>query len=156
MNINICINYFDNKMKPSQAIAYEPLGFASVKAQSILCFAYDMCESYYGHVSEPQPKSHHFQAQDPRKFLNDYYNKLTVSPNPVGDYAIFTWELPLFEGEATLRVADINGVIVQQVKINQKQGQWLWDTRNVKNGTYIYEIVFNGNQLASGKIVIQK
>jgi hypothetical protein len=35
-------------------------------------------------------------------------------------------------------------------------GHYLWDTRNIPSGFYIYEISTDGKKLNSGKIVVQK
>jgi hypothetical protein len=35
------------------------------------------------------------------------------------------------------------------------QGQQLWDTREVKPGVYLYQLMQNNKQIASGKVIVQ-
>ncbi|MEA3444097.1 MAG: T9SS type A sorting domain-containing protein, partial [Bacteroidota bacterium] len=113
-------------------------------------------DRYNGQPVQPIVRLHNeyygLEEQEPAPTLGE----LMVYPNPAGNHASFEWELPLLENEAYLRLTDLNGVIIKQITFTEKQGQWLWDTRKVKNGTYIFEIVSNGKQLANGKLVIQK
>ncbi|MEA3444296.1 MAG: hypothetical protein U9R19_06160, partial [Bacteroidota bacterium] len=156
-NYNKTIHDLDSlELISLQAIADEPLGFAKAKAKSILCFAYDVCEPYYGYVSDYQPKSARTNTQDPYKLISDYYNKLKVSPNPVKDHAIFEWELPLLESDARLIISDIMGIVIEEFAITLKQGNLIWDTQKTTNGVYLYEIVENEKQLTNGKLIISK
>lgn len=139
-----------------QAIADEPLGFATTKARNILNTINGTCEEYYGYVSDAQPKSARANVQNPDKVLNEYYNKVSCKPNPVKDYAIFEWELLTLEGMAQLSITDVHGVIVLQRTISEIRGAWTWDTHTIADGIYVYEIVSGNKQLASGKIVISK
>ena len=132
-------------------------GWAGAKARNILCYVYGLCEdSPIVTDTSSAPKSAELNFYDPEKLLNEAYNKLSVKPNPADNFAKFEWELPLLGGETILRIVDLNGKTIQQHLISDKLGTWMWDTRSVKDGTYLYEINANGKQLANGKLVIQK
>lgn len=139
-----------------QSIADEPLGFAAGKARGILCFAYNICESDYGHVTEAQPKSARAPQPDPYKLIHDFYNKLTVSPNPANEFTVITYELPLLETEAQLRISDISGKVVEILSIDGKVGTRIWDTHKTAEGIYLLEVISNGTQITNTKLVITK
>ncbi len=138
-----------------EIIADEPLGFASAKAQNILCFAYDMCNGRYGHIGDSLPKSYTIEHNRFNNFNNDY-NKLKVSPNPATDFTVFEWELPLLETSADLIITDIKGTIIKKVTIENKQGVYILETKNINNGIYLYEIKEYNKQLTNGKLIISR
>jgi len=80
--------------------------------------------------------------------------EVKVFPNPAKDYVTFSWELPLLKGNAELIITDINGKSITQKTIASKRGQWIWDTRTIKKGIYLYEIKTDNERLGNGKIVI--
>jgi len=80
--------------------------------------------------------------------------RLKVYPNPASVYASFIWNLPLLKSTAEIRIFDANAKIITQKTINTKLGQWVWDTRAIKNGVYYYEVLSENQQLSNGKIII--
>ncbi|MCF8373021.1 MAG: T9SS type A sorting domain-containing protein [Bacteroidales bacterium] len=139
-----------------QAIADEPLGFAKAKAKSILCFAYNICEPYYGYVSDAQPKSVRSNSQDPYKIINESYNKLIVSPNPASNFTSISWEAPLLEDGAIIKITDITGKVIVTIPVNKKMDTHVWETNDIEEGVYLIELCQNSNQLAHSKLVITK
>lgn len=59
------------------------------------------------------------------------------------------------EHQAVLSVLDVNGKIILNQPIRTKEGQWMWDTRNMASGVYFYEIKDDTGRLSSGKVVIK-
>ncbi len=142
-----------SELEQLQQIADLYLGRASVMAQNILCFGYQICydnsnESQYKHMEYSKPKI------SANQILNEAYNKIEVIPNPASVYASFIWNLPLLKTTAEIKVFDINAKIITQKTINTKLGQWVWDTRAIKNGVYYYEVLSENQQLSNGKIII--
>ena len=88
------------------------------------------------------------------QIIQSAYNKITATPNPASVYVAFTWTLPLLKGNAVLFITDINGKTIAQQTITSKQGQWIWDTRAIKNSIYLYEVRSDNQGLGNGKIVI--
>ncbi len=83
------------------------------------------------------------------------YNSIHVFPNPASTFTTFEWKLPLMEHQAVLSVLDVNGKIILNQPIRTKEGQWMWDTRNMASGVYFYEIKDDTGRLSSGKVVIK-
>jgi hypothetical protein len=142
-----------SELEQLQQIADLYLGKASVMAQNILCFGYQICYDNsnpleYTHLKFSKPKISASQI------LNEAYNKVDVIPNPATVYASFIWNIPLLKSTAEIRIFDANAKIITQKTINTKQGQWVWDTRAIKNGVYYYEVLSENQQLSKGKIII--
>ena len=82
---------------------------------------------------------------------------VSVYPNPATTYVTFEYQMPQFVEKATLLITDIKGSIVKQQLITGYEGQYLWDTRKVENGIYLYVLKNNkGETLTSGKVSILK
>ncbi len=84
-----------------------------------------------------------------------YGLNITAKPNPATDWVAFDYTLPENEGSATLTLTDITGKIVELFNLNGQQGQKVWDTRDIKPGTYIYTLKV-ASFSKTGKIVISK
>ena len=79
----------------------------------------------------------------------------TADPNPAKEWAAFNYTLPDAEGKAVIKVTDATGRIIKTVEVSGKQGQYVWDTRDVKPGVYFYTFVVNGSGTTS-KLIITK
>jgi len=90
----------------------------------------------------------------PNELINGFYNKVLVSPNPVSDFAEFSWDLQLLESCALLEVFDVNGKVIYQFQIMDKIGAHVWRISGLDSGNYNYRINENGKILASGKLTI--
>ncbi len=78
---------------------------------------------------------------------------LTVEPNPARDWAAFDYTLPETEGKGAIKISDVRGKVIKTVEVSGTQGQYVWDTRQVKPGVYFYTFVVNGTGTTS-KLVI--
>ncbi len=137
-----------------QQIANTTNGRSSILAQNILCFGYQLCKDYLPCDSNSEHQKMSKPAKTAKQIFNSAYNKITASPNPAKTYVVFNWQLPLLNTNANLHITDVNGKIVEQRTISTKIGQWVWDTRKLNNGVYIYEIKSINQSLGSGKIII--
>ena len=79
---------------------------------------------------------------------------IVANPNPAKTWTAFDYKLFFDESSGLITVSDINGKEIDRFNISGKQGQQVWDTRNVKPGVYIYTISSSGST-KSGKLVIQ-
>jgi hypothetical protein len=78
---------------------------------------------------------------------------LVVYPNPASSWVAFDFTLPVHVNEAILQITDAQGRNVVSFTLKVKQGQQLWDIREVKKGTYFYNLKANG-QSKNGKLII--
>lgn len=118
---------------------------------NILCFFYNICEPVdYSLSTLPAQKSYGFSENGNSKAQN----RLHVYPNPASTYATFSWMLPDSELQSIIRISSVSGNVITQYTITTNKGQWLWDTRNLYSGIYVYELINNNLILETGKINI--
>lgn len=123
-----------------QQIANNKIGIASTYAQNILCYAYHQCiDNIQIDENQDKMKSTNFTNKS-NKVNQKEYNQVTATPNPASIFVKFDWNLPLLKGNALLKISDLNGKILDQKIITTPKGQWIFDTRYIKNGIYLYEI----------------
>jgi hypothetical protein len=79
----------------------------------------------------------------------------TVEPNPAREWAAFDYTLPEAEGKGVINITDASGRVIKTIEVTGTQGQYVWDTREVKPGVYFYTFVVNGTGTTS-KLVITK
>lgn len=128
-------------------------GTAGVQARSIL-------EQSYGHhfcnclnISDNQGfKS---TGVDPSLLNQAYGVSLSVDPNPARVWATFNYTLPETKSKGVIKISDATGKLIKVVEVRGVQGQYVWDTREVKPGVYFYTFVVNGAGTTS-KLVITK
>ena len=125
----------------------------AILARNILCFLYDIC---IDDVPAP-PKmlrigSNGNNSQNSTPFIAS----VKVMPNPAHEYASFIWDMKSFDKSSILYIFDQNGKIVVTQPIDTKQGQWVWNIKNVPNGVYVYTLKSKQLILYSGKIIVNK
>jgi predicted secreted protein len=139
-----------------EQIAIDKTGPSAIKSRNILCFVFGLCEEYPGNPGDTsQNKSAPFEG-DPTQILNEAYTTLEVSPNPATHYAEFSWEILNFNDKVLLEIYDASRKPVNSHSIISSRGKWIWDTREVMPGIYIYSVSSNDTQLSNGKITVQK
>jgi len=152
-NRNI-LQLVSQEIETLQQIANMNTGRSSVLAQNILCFGYQLCVDYLPAEGEGEQLKSTKPEKTAKEVINAAYNKITVTPNPANVYVAFSWELPLLKGNAELIITDINGKSITQKTITTVRGQWIWDTRTIKKGIYLYEIKSDNERLGDGKVII--
>jgi len=144
----------DDEINTLKQIADNNTGRSSILSQNILCFFYQMCVDYLTDENEGKHLSFSKPKIPASQIIQSAYNKITASPNPASVYVAFSWTLPLLKGNAELLITDVNGKTIAQQTITAKRGQWIWDTRAIKNSIYLYEVRSDNQRLGNGKIVI--
>ena len=86
---------------------------------------------------------------------NEIDNGLVIkaSPNPASSWVAFDYTLPVHANEAVLQISDVHGRSIIAFVITAKQGQQLWDIRDVKKGVYLYTLK-TGAISKHGKLII--
>jgi len=134
-------------------VADNSSGTASAQAKGILEFAYGyhFCNCLgvdtFGYKSSSLFK--------PGAFEKLYGVEITVEPNPAKDWTAFNYSLPDHDSDGVIKISDYTGKLMATLPINGKQGQKIWDTRNIKSGVYFYTLNVSGFN-KSGKIVVSK
>ena len=80
---------------------------------------------------------------------------IIVKPNPANQWTVFDYQIPEADVFGEIRITDINGRIIESFRVSGKQGQKIWDTRNLQSGLYFYTFTVN-DIYKSGKIIILK
>ncbi|MDR3046039.1 MAG: M4 family metallopeptidase [Bacteroidales bacterium] len=124
-------------------------GIAKSFADNILCYTYDICPEEIQYV-EPKRLTFSNSNKTDNKFDNFF---MKIKPNPADTYCEFEWNFGDMDGEKSLVITAVNGTTIQTKLLAGSQGQWVWDTRGVIAGFYIYSVYKDGILLESGKII---
>ncbi len=134
-------------------IADSSKGIAGTYAKNILKAAYN-----YQYVNCPclEGTAGHKRSTVNMNDLNRVSGiDISVKPNPANQWAAFDYILPNNETNGTITMKDITGKTIEVLHVSGKQGQKLWDTRQTKQGVYIF-VLESAGYSKSGKIVINK
>lgn len=123
-------------------------------AQNILCFFYGICDDK--HTPLPIDDEIVIKSGKANNVQLNAEFSIQVFPNPADSYTTIEWEFPSQDVKGNLVITDIVGNVIVQERLSSQQGQWLWDTRNINNGTYIYKVTIDNKKTVSGKIVVNK
>lgn len=80
---------------------------------------------------------------------------IKVCPNPANEYAVFRYTLPAETREALLQIRDLSGRPVETLILQGREGEKLWDARDVSAGIYIYSLKA-GKLSVNGKLAVVK
>ncbi|MDR3047232.1 MAG: M4 family metallopeptidase [Bacteroidales bacterium] len=118
-------------------------------ADNILCYTYNLCPEDEEYV-EPKRLNHSNANKHDSKFDHFF---VQIKPNPADTYCEFEWNFGDMEGVKTLTITGVNGTTILSRLLSNSQGQWVWDTRGLISGFYIYSVYKDGILLETGKIV---
>ena len=86
------------------------------------------------------------------KAVDEY---LVIQPNPASNFVYFRLEKPVQEG-TRLIIRDINGKMIKKLNLQKGKEDYLWESKDIPSGVYIYHLIKEGFILQSGKIVLSK
>lgn len=142
----------DTEFTLLQSIADSSEGKAGSKAKGII-------RKYYGghfydciSLDENSFKS---SPVNPNILGEVYGLNITCMPNPAKEWTAFDYRLPDNESSATLSVFDNTGKLVFNKELSGQNGQYVWDTKKIVAGQYIY-IIHSAGFNKSGKITVIK
>jgi hypothetical protein len=129
-------------------------GIAAERAENILCFFYEFCLDDNG-----APKNNTVKTDKPQLTLEEAMRnaiQIEVAPNPADYLVEFEYDLLFPAQENTLRIFDVQGKPVREIRLGEEpRGIKAIDTRDLPNGFYVFEFLQDGDQVKSGKLVIQ-
>lgn len=125
----------------------------AILARNILCFLYDIC---IDDVSAPPKMLRVGSNSNSGKNTTPYIASVKVLPNPANSYVSFIWDMKSYDQPAILYIYDQTGKIVMTKKIENTQGQWIWDLKNTPSGVYVYTLKSDQLILFSGKVNVNK
>ncbi len=134
-------------------IAENSEGVGGAEARGILeaFYGYSFCDCM--NINDNQGyKSTSF---DPSSLNTVYGISIEVKPNPAKEWTAFNYTLPDNTTKGVMKIVDITGKVVEVIEVTGVEGQYIWDTRKIKSGVYMYSFAVNGIR-SSDKIVIQK
>jgi hypothetical protein len=135
-----------------EGLVAESNGLAGMQARNTLAFVYgnDYCdcpaEVEAGLKAKPivTPPLHKL-----------YEPQIEARPNPASTWVSFIYTIPEGSITALLEIRDTGGKLVYQASLDNKRGQYIWDTRNIAPGLYHYTLK-TSNGIKSGKVTIVK
>jgi hypothetical protein len=144
----------ENEVADLLNIAQTPFsGRAGGQAWNTLCFFYNICPE--GRLV-PEPRSLQGYAENTILKGGGGYQPIIAYPNPANQYTTLSYELFSSHPKTIVRISDIQGRELITFDLGENyQGQILWDTREIKSGVYIYQLLQNQIPMGSGKIIVQ-
>ena len=136
-----------------EAIANSSFDFVAAKAQSILCTYYNICFSHRENVEDPNKSATTNTLFSRNERIE--YAKVNVNPNPATTYVNFDWKIEIPTTNPYLIITDVKGNVVLNKQIHHANGEYIWQLKTIKSGTYIYTIKDQNKNLASGKLIIE-
>ncbi len=123
---------------------------AKVMVQNVLCYYYSNCveENY------ELPSSGNRVHRNPKASVKNEINNVSVGPNPALTYTTFSYSLQI--DKAILVISDVSGKEIEHITLKNKEGQQIWDTRNINNGLYYYTVTDGITKIATGKVAVAK
>lgn len=143
-----------SEMALVEQIAQNSQSYAGAQARGLLEHFYGLhfCECANTIVDENKSMDSHIEQDDFAKAMG---LNIKTEPNPASSWVAFNYQLPLGSEHAELLIKALDGKHIAQFRLSSEQGQEVWDSRNIKAGTYIYELVC-GELKQTGKIIIVK
>lgn len=135
-----------------EGYAYNSTGTAKHSARSLLAFAYGylFCDCLNTNDTAYTKTTPIIGMSSG---LKESIN-IAASPNPARIWVEFSYELFNDNSNGTITVTDINGKEVLNINIENQNGTYLWDTRNIAPGIYVYTLNSTGVS-KSGKLVVK-
>ncbi len=149
---NMSINSLDSPAKQSlETIAntYNKT-FAGQRARNALCFFYNNCLPQNFVITRANNK----HAKSNGK-ISVASNNIEVYPNPAKNYVVFKYNGGS-GSTITLHISDTYGKQIFSKEIEENKKQYVWDTRNISNGSYIYTISIASGEKYMGKVTVAK
>ncbi|MDX9771640.1 MAG: S8 family serine peptidase, partial [Tenuifilaceae bacterium] len=133
-----------------EALVEQSTGAAGRQARSILAFVYE--EEFCDCPADinPELKAKTF-VQPPLDKLDEA--QISVHPNPAKTWVSFDYTIPGSSSNANLEIRDATGKLVYQTTLENKQGQYVWDTRDIAPGLYYYTMKTT-HGIKSGKVTV--
>lgn len=119
---------------------------------NVLCFGYGHCRPTPSGGEQPTQRVMHPAKPDeaaPVKIL-------TLVPNPADVAVTFRYEAKGADGNLAIIIRDASSREVQRIPLQNKQGQWLWDTRQVAPGAYTVDLLSGDRRLATEQLLIKR
>ena len=81
---------------------------------------------------------------------------LALKPNPANTWVAIDYKLVGLEEEAYLLIQDPQGRIIHSQRLPHSEGQVVWDTRSVSQGTYTVLVQHGKERRKSETLIIQR
>jgi hypothetical protein len=145
------LNLGEEELATLRSIADLKTGNSSQMAQNILCFGYGEC------AADLEPES---RLRSPRVYnmippvVNPIEGNYKMVPNPVSSLVDLLQEGEEKEGVKMVRMFNMNGQVVLEHAITN--AKTTLTISQLENGSYLYEILQDGEVVHHGKLIIQK
>ena len=145
----------ENQKSDLQTIADTGMALGNMKARNVLNFFYD---GTYEVMPEVPIENNNERRGNTQKLLNVNLenNYIKVYPNPSKDIVYVTFNIPCINKNASLKMIDLNGIIIYNKTIIEGIKQDVIDVAKWNAGAYQYVLECNGVKIASDKLVIIK
>lgn len=119
---------------------------------NLLCFGYGRCRPTPSGGDQPTLRAlHPAKPETPQPAT-----LLSLAPNPADVAVTFRYDASGSDTPLVLIVRDAASREVQRIPVQNKQGQWLWDTRQVAPGAYSVDLLGGDRRLATEQLLIKR
>lgn len=135
-----------------ETVADNSISRAGTQARNIMAFVfgneYADCPKIPDSVTYKQSKA---------SIYNFAENMLSVEalPNPAKSWTAFNYSYPEIYQNGMIQIRDTKGQVIQVIKLDKPEGQFIWDTRRVPPGIYLFTLQTDG-YTKTGKLIVTK
>lgn len=120
---------------------------------NLLCFGYNRCRPTPSGGDQPTQRALHPATANGTMAASQ---ALTLVPNPADVSVTFRYLLPPEDGTAVIVVRDAAGRELDRLPVKNREGQMLWDTRDVAPGAYSIDLLQNDRRIATEQLLIKR
>lgn len=125
-------------------------GYSGTLARSILTL-------YGAHYPPDYPEVAGLRSTDANKNTKVLSNQAVhVYPNPSTGNVIFTFPTTKVGNAHRIRIVDMSGRLLVQTEIPLDTERFIWNTDDLPGGLYYYQVLMDGTNSQSGKLVLSK
>lgn len=127
-------------------------GKGQLMAKNLLTYAYG--HQYYNCLPVDDTTAMKSTAVMPGANEADNGMYISVIPNPASTWVSFDYQLAEAK-TALLEITDTQGRLIHRIELRSKQGQYVWDTRQINTGLYYYTLK-TSHASKTGKLVVER
>ena len=132
-------------------LAEESNGISGMYAKNILSFVYNA--TFCNCPSPPADNLKRKPVANPTLIHKVYEPEISAKPNPAKVWVNFSYKLSSENPQAILEINDAQGRLIHSMQLNETEGRYVWDIRNITSGVYYYTLK-SEKSAKSGKLII--
>lgn len=104
-------------------------------------------------ISDNMKSYPQYDNYKPDNFAEPVVDHLQLFPNPAGDFVIVYYNTSEYSAAGILHIANMQGVVLKTIELNNWQNQLTLNIGNIPNGIYLVSLFVQGSLVDSKKLV---